>query len=155
MEVMDEGLSGMVQDPEGAVIGLWQPKTHHGIAYKNSPGTLCWVEHASRESEKSIAFFEKLFGWTSKTQDMGGMLYTTFSLAEEAVAGLYIMPPELAEVPPHWLPYFLTDNIDLLIEKSERLSGKILMPKMFIEGVGHFAVAQDPQGGVFGVLQAG
>lgn len=153
MEVMQEGVSGLFGDPEGAYLGIWQPKNHIGVAYKNEPGSICWFEHAGRENEKSIPFLEKLFGWTSNTQDMGGMLYTTFSMDVEMVCGAYIMPPELDGVPPHWLPYFMTDNIDLLLEKTSNLGGQVLMPKTMVPNVGYFSVVRDPQGAVFGVLQ--
>lgn len=149
---MEEGISGLMQDPEGAMIGLWQPKSHQGIGYKYEPGALCWVEHASRNTEATVPFYEKIFGWTSNTQDMGGMIYTTFFNGEEHTCGHYIMPPELDGVPPHWLPYFMTDDIDVLLEKTANLGGTVLMPKMFVPNVGHFAVVRDPQGGVFGVL---
>jgi hypothetical protein len=81
------------------------------------------------------------------------MLYTTFSLGDKMVAGLYDMTPDMVNIPSHWLPYFAIANIDDSLEKIANLKGNIILPKMFIEGVGHFAVVQDPQGGVFGLVQ--
>ena len=44
MDVMDAGRMGIVADPLGAVIGLWQPKAAHGCQLVNEPGTFCWNE---------------------------------------------------------------------------------------------------------------
>src|ERR1700680_5349354 len=47
-DVMGAGTMGIVTDPSGAVIGLWQPGTHHGFALKGVPGSYCWAELNSR-----------------------------------------------------------------------------------------------------------
>lgn len=154
MEVMEEGIMGIIQDPEGAYLGLWQAKNMHGYAFKNEPGSACWFEHGSHDSKKSIPFYEKTFGWTSASNPMIDMVYTVFNLGETAVGGLYDMTPDMANIPSHWLPYFGTANIDMTLEKISGLKGNVMMPKMFVEGVGDFAVVQDPQGGVFGLLQS-
>ena len=153
MDVMEEGRMGLLQDPEGAFLGIWQAKNMPGFYYKEISGSVCWFEHGSHDRDKSIPFLEKTFGWTSKTNPMGEMVYTTFFLGEEMVCGLYEMTPDMAQIPSHWLPYFTIGNMDESLEKIVGLNGKILMPKMFVQGVGHFAVVSDPQGGVFGLLQ--
>jgi uncharacterized protein len=152
MDVMEEGRTGVFQDPEGAMVAIWEPKNHKGASYKNIPGTLCWVEHGSHEKEKAIPFLEKLFDWNAKTEKMGEVDYTTFFLGEEMIGGLYEFQPDMKDIPSHWLPYFTVENIDETIEKTSKLNGKIIMPKMYVKGVGHFSVLQDPQGAVFGVL---
>jgi hypothetical protein len=153
IDVMEEGRMGLLQDPEGAYLGIWQPKNMPGFYYKDTPGAVCWFEHGSHDKSKSIPFLEKTFGWTSSTNTMGEMIYTTFFLGEVMVGGLYEMTPDMTHIPSHWLPYFGIANIDQTLEKISSLNGKILMPKMFVQGVGHFAVVSDPQGGVFGLLQ--
>ena len=153
MDVMEEGRMGMLQDPEGAIVGIWQPKKHQGFEYKEVHGSPCWFEHGSHDSSKSVPFLEKVFGWTSKSEKMGGNLYTSFFSGEEMVGGLYIFSPDMSSVPSHWLPYFTIDNIETAIELTTKMGGSVLMPKMLVEGVGHFCVLRDPQGAVFGLVQ--
>lgn len=154
MDVMEEGRMAMIQDPEGAIIGIWQPKNHYGFAYKDVHGAPCWFEHGSHDSAKSIPFLEKVFGWTSNTTQMGANLYTTFLLGEAMVAGLYVMSSEMGDIPSHWLPYFVVNNIDEAMALTANLGGHVIMPKLYVDGVGNFGVISDPQGGVIGLLQA-
>ncbi len=150
---MEEGIPTVIQDPEGAYLGVWQAKNHIGSSYKNIHGAITWMEHASRNSDAAIKFYGKIFNWTSKTEQMGEGQYTTFFINDEVCAGLYIMPPQLDGVPSHWLPYFFTSNIDKSLEITNKHNGEILMPKMFIQGVGYFAVIKDVQGAALGLVQ--
>ncbi len=152
-DVMEEGRMGLFADPEGAVTGIWQAKNHIGSSYKNVPNSLCWVEHGSHNPEPTLPFYKKVFDWNPETKDMGGMKYTTFFIGEEMAGGLYVMDDTMKDIPSHWLPYFLVDNIDTAISKITGLGGQIIMPKMFAEGVGHFSVFRDPQGAVAGLVQ--
>ena len=154
MTAGDNGLFALIQDPENALIGLWEGKTHKGAAFTKINSTLCWVEHAGRNASLSVPFYEKVFSWTSKTENFGDMPYTTFYSGGEPVAGLYIMNSDMDSIPCHWLPYFMIENIELAIEKTKKYHGSILMPKLFIEHVGFFTVIRDPQGAVFGLIQS-
>lgn len=153
-EAGDNGLFAVIQDPEGAILGLWQGINHYGFAYSNINSSFCWSEHASRNSNISIPFYEQLFSWSSKTENFGDLPYTTFYFNERPVAGLYIMGSDMANIPCHWLPYFMISNIDTAIAITHKYNGKLLIPKTFIEHIGFFSVISDPQGGVFGLIQS-
>jgi hypothetical protein len=152
-DVMGHGNMGVIQDNVGAFLGLWQPKQHQGYAYVNEHGTVCWNELAVKDMEKPVSFYETLFGWKAKTENMGEMPYTTFSLQKNRVAGMYPMPEHMQSVPPHWLPYFKIEEIEKNVAKITSQKGEILMPVTRAEGVGLFAVAQDPQGAAFGLVE--
>lgn len=153
MQVMEEGYMAVLQDPDGAYLGLWQAINMKGFAFKDEAGAVCWFEEGCRSRDNVIPFYEKTFGWKSETTPMGNNLYTVFSLGETMVAGLYEMGAEMVGVPSHWLPYMGVSNLDLTLEKTTELGGKILMPKLFVENVGAFSVIQDPQGGAIGLLE--
>ena len=152
-DAMDAGVFGMIQDTEGAMVGLWQPKNHAGSAFIGEHGTICWFEHNGHTTDKVIPFLENVFGWKAKTEKMGETNYTTFYQGEEMVCGFFVLPPEMKDVPPSWLTYFGVNNIDEACEKVIKLKGQIIMPKIFIEGVGFYGVVRDDQGAVFGLLQ--
>ena len=111
------------------------------------------MEHGGHDKDKAIPFLEEVFGWKAKTTAMGQGEYTQFYQGETSVCGLYVFPPEMKEVPPNWLPYFYTANIDSSVETIIKNKGNVLMPKIFIEGVGFYGVYSDDQGAAFGLLQ--
>lgn len=153
-EVSNEGKFAVVSDPEGAVFCLWQSRDYKGSAYKYQHGSLCWNELGARNPSAHEHFYNNLFGWTSKTTIMGMGPYTVYSIGETATAGMYQMSEEMKEIPPHWLVYFEIENMDKAMEFITAKGGEILMPKLFIESVGYYAIARDPQGAVFGLVQS-
>lgn len=55
-------------------------------------------------------------------------------------------------VPPHWMNYFAVADVAAAANRAAELGGKAMMPPMDFPG-GRFAILQDPQGAVFGVLR--
>lgn len=154
MDVMDAGRMSMVQDPTGAVLGLWQGNQHLGAKLWNQPGAICWNELLTRDPASAEGFFADLFGWTSKTNPavMDGK-YHIFVNAGQEVGGMMQIEPEWGPMPPNWTIYFGVDDCDDTIAEAERRGGKLLFPAMEIEHVGRFAYLQDPQGAVFAIIQ--
>ena len=63
-DVMDVGRMAVIQDPQGAYLMVWQPRSHIGAQLVNAPGALVWNELASPDLDASSAFYGGLFGWT-------------------------------------------------------------------------------------------
>ena len=70
MDVMDLGKMAIFSDPGGAVIGVWEPGTFAGATRVNEPGALCWNELGTRDVEGAKAFYNAVFGWTTKELDI-------------------------------------------------------------------------------------
>lgn len=49
--------------------------------------------------------------------------------------------------------YITVENVDEYLEKVIKLGGKLLMPKQRVPTVGYIALALDPEGNHFGLLQ--
>jgi len=155
MDVSDNGRMSVVQDPTGAVFAVWQPNKSIGAAYKNVPGSLCWVELGVFDIAKPKQFYSEVFGWSGKTEKMGESDYTTFFFSdkpEDMAAGMYQMTKEMKDIPPHWLTYFMVAKTADTLEIIKKHNGAVLMGPMNIPGIGTFAVIRDPQGGVFGII---
>jgi uncharacterized protein len=153
MPISDHGAMGIFQDPEGATLALWQPKSMDEELTRNIPGSCCWNEKGSHDSKESLEFYGKVFGWENETSKMSEVDYTVFKLDGKEIGGMYIMPEFLKDIPSHWMPYFITENIEELIEKAKKLGGEVPMDIMQVEGVGKFCVVKDVQGAAFGVIQ--
>lgn len=151
-EVMEHGRMAIIADPEGGVVSLWQAKNMAGTEIADAHGAPSWNEYASKEPSRSIPFYESVFGWKGNTNNMGGMDYTTFASGENMAAGLWQMPEEMRHLPTHWLTYFTVEGLDAALAKASENGGEVLAPKMYVEGVGYFAVVRDPQGAALGLI---
>ncbi|MHB8466172.1 MAG: VOC family protein [Acidimicrobiales bacterium] len=152
-DVMDVGRMTVFADPSGAVLGIWQPKTHKGAGIVNEAGTLSWNELVTTDVPAATAFYAAVFGWGSETHGEPPMAYTEFKLGGRSIAGMMQKPPMMpAEVPPHWGVYFAVDDTDAAVAKVNALGGATVMPPMDIEP-GRFAVVSDPAGATFNVIK--
>lgn len=120
------------------------------------PGTFCWVELGTTNSEAAKSFYQELFGWDYHDSDGGpGMVYTMIRLNGKDVGGLYQMPSNMLEqgVPPHWLNYIAVANADEATAQAKASGGAVMNGPFDVMNAGRMSVIQDPTGGVFAVWQ--
>lgn len=124
---------------------------------ESTPGRFCWFELATTDAKSALAFYGALFGWTSVAQDMGEHgTYNLLKLDGKDVGGLYEMfGPMFEGVPPHWMPYVCSADVDATAAKVTELGGKVLMPPLDIPDVGRMVVFSDPQGATLSAFQPG
>jgi predicted enzyme related to lactoylglutathione lyase len=154
-DVGDQGRMAAFQDPSGAVISAWQPGAMRTPMAVGEPNTFGWAELNSRGVDKAIPFYQKVFGWSPKTQSMGADQppYTEFQLGGESVAGgqeMQAMVP--AQVPSYWLVYFAVADVDQSFKIATQAGAKEMVAPMEFPG-GRFAIVSDPQGAAFGLLK--
>jgi uncharacterized protein len=150
-DVFDSGRMGVIQDPQGAFVMVWEPKQHIGAGLVNAPGALSWNELATPDVDASATFYNRLFGWTTEAFDGMGTPYRTIQTATGATNGG--IRAAAATEPTYWLVYFGTDDLESSLARVEDLGGSKLIDPMELPS-GAIAVAQDPQGAVF-ALYAG
>jgi predicted enzyme related to lactoylglutathione lyase len=150
LDVMSYGRMAVIQDPTGAVLSVWQPREHIGVQVRDEAGALCWNELYTRDVVRSEAFYIGLFGWRPQG-DAGG--YVEWHAGERAVGGMIAIQPEWGPMPPHWLPYFMVDDVDATVSRAGQLKGGTMMPARDIEHVGRFAILKDPQGAHFAIIK--
>src|SRR5215472_7413142 len=153
LEFGGAGSMAILQDPTGAVFGLWQPGQHKGSEVFNTPVSLTWNELSTRDPEAAKRFYSSVFGWDPHTNGEGAQAYTEWQLGGKSVGGMMQTPPQVpAQVPPHWLSYFTVADCDATVAKAQSLGGSVMMPKTTIPQ-GTFAVLADPAGAAFAVIQ--
>jgi uncharacterized protein len=153
-DVADQGRMAVFQDPSGAFVSAWQPSAMGGFQ-AGAPNTFGWAELNARGIENAIPFYEQVFGWRPRTSDMGegNPPYTEFQVDGQSVAGGMEMNPMVpAQVPSHWMVYFVADDVDRSYRQALDAGGReILAPQDFPGG--RFAILSDPQGAAFGLLR--
>jgi predicted enzyme related to lactoylglutathione lyase len=154
MDVLDVGRLALIADPPGAVVGIWQAKTHPGAQLANEPNTLCWNELITTDLDASNAFYKAVFGWDAADQGPEGQppAYTEWKLGDRSIGGMMRKTDEMpADMPPSWGVYFGVEDTDAAVAKVQELGGSLFMGPMDIEP-GRFAVVSDDVGGVFNVI---
>jgi predicted enzyme related to lactoylglutathione lyase len=72
-DVFDSGRMGVFADPEGAVLCVWQPGSHRGLAAVNEHGAVNFNNLHTDDLEAARAFYGAVFGWT--TIDAGSPMW--------------------------------------------------------------------------------
>lgn len=152
MKVLEAGSLAFIQDPTGGNVGLWQPDQHAGAGVVNEPGSFCWNELATRDVEKAREFYGKLLDWDYEEKDGTPSKYYIIKNNGNPNGGLMQMTEEWGDIPPHWMVYFASSDIEATAKSVEQHGGKINVPPFDI-GVGKIAVVADPQGAVFSLIQ--
>lgn len=150
-DVFGAGIMMSIQDPTGATVSLWQAKDTIGAGLVNTVGAMLWNELMTPEPEKAMDFFNKLLGWEFK-QD-GDRDYWMIINNGRMNGGIFKLGDDLANVPPHWIPYYNVADLDTSIEKVKAHGGAVHMTGE-ADGVGRFAVIADPQGAALYLMQA-
>jgi predicted enzyme related to lactoylglutathione lyase len=152
MDVFDAGRMAMLQDRQGAVFAVWQPKEHIGFRLKGDSGTLMWNELLTNNSVDATQFYSGLLGLGSSKMP-GPMDYTMLNVGGTDVAGVMTITEEMGSVAPHWMVYFGADDVDAASKKVESLGGLIVVPPSDIPGIGRFSGLKDPQGAMFFIFK--
>ena len=154
MDVGDQGRMAVFQDPTGAFISVWQPTKMAGFETQGA-NSFGWAELNARGIGKAIPFYEKVFGWTTKSSPVpGGPDYHEFQVDGTSVAGATEMAPTSAPSgQSHWLVYFDVDDVPGVARKAVGLGAREIVPAQSYQG-GEFAILADPQGASFGLFKS-
>jgi predicted enzyme related to lactoylglutathione lyase len=116
----------LLADPEGAIVGLWSPRGIDGTAVESGPGSLWWMELATRDMTAAGSFYSALFGWglahTMKFEN-GPLGYTLFKVDDRSTGGAFQFEPEWG-LTPAWLAYFEVSGYAAAVSRACELGGQ-------------------------------
>ena len=152
IEVPTVGRLQMMKDPQGAAFYIMQPMSTEERP-ENPPevGEASWHELMATDAPAAMKFYSEVFGWQpSETLDMGEAgKYHMFNRPHGMIGGMMNKPPEMANLPPHWMIYFLVPDINAAVERIKANGGQILNGPMEVPGGSWIVNAKDPQGAAF------
>jgi uncharacterized protein len=151
-DVFDAGRMTVIQDPAGAVFGVWQAGRHHGSQLANEPGSFNWNELNTHDLTKAGRFYEAVFGVDIDMQQFGGSDYGVVKVDGRSVAGIRQLDAPADEVPAHWQTVFAVEECEPALARVDELGGTKLTDPIEVPGVGRFALVQDPVGATFQVI---
>ena len=121
--------------------------------------TIVHFEIPADDLGKLRKFYSELFGW--KIEKMPGpMDYWAIKTVPVNEKGMPIRPGVnggmMKRQHPEHKPvnYIAVESVDEYTKKIETLGGKVLVPKMEVPGIGWWALALDPEGNQFGILES-
>jgi uncharacterized protein len=154
MAVADLGTMGMIVDPGGSAIGLWQPGQFPGIVNRDQAGLPSWFELHSSDYNAALAFYRDVFGWDLQTMmDTPDMKYSVLSHGDDQLAGIFDASGEGPDARYGWSFYNWVDDADASAAKAAELGGSVLQQPMDTP-YGRLATIADPQGAVFKLMAA-
>jgi len=114
--------------------------------------------HAS-DPQAAITFYSGLFGWTFNKWEGGDywMIHTGPDEQPGINGGLMPRRGELPAPAAAVNAFVITvdvDDIDASVERGKAAGGSIALPKMPVPGIGWLAYLKDPDGNIFGMMQA-
>ena len=151
-DVESYGRMAVLQDPTGAVLCVWQAKSHIGIRLSGQPNTFCWADLSSPDPAAAGAFYTKLLGWKLETSENSSG-YQHILNGGTGIGGVVPKSMQPPNVPPNWLIYIQVTDCAASTTKAKELGAKGLMENISMESVGNFSVIADPQGAVFALFQ--
>ncbi len=152
-DVMEFGRMAVLADPGGAMLCVWETRSHIGAGRVNDLGCMSWNELQTRDSESAGKFYSALFGWEADPIEQdGALVYTTIKNAGSQNGGFMPMSEEYGDAPSFWLPYFTVSSCDETVEKTRGSSGALLAGPMNLPA-GRIAVLADPHGAPFALFE--
>jgi uncharacterized protein len=152
IDVPTVGRMQMMKDPQGAAFYIIQPSSSEERP-DTAPevGDASWHELMTSDAAAALKFYTEVFQWQpGETMDMGAMgKYYMFNRPQGVIGGMMNKPPEMANVPSHWMIYFRVPDINAAAERVKNNGGTILNGPMEVPGGDWILNARDPQGAGF------
>jgi uncharacterized protein len=145
------GRGAFLQDPQGALFGIWQPGGHIGASLVNDPGAMVWNQLATSDVDAAQRFYAGLFGWSYEPLEGSSDPYWEILGGDGRLnGGTMGLPAE--GVPPHWLVMFTVADADEAAALVGERGGEVTVPPTAVP-TGRFAAMADPHGAAFGLFE--
>jgi predicted enzyme related to lactoylglutathione lyase len=158
-DVPGVGRFAVIADPQGAAIAIFTPASEMQSHETNTPGEFSWNELYTTDHESAFRFYQELFGWERIDEfDMGKMgKYLLWGRGGKQLGGMMTMPkdmktPDGRPVPPSWMYYVTTSDLDAALERAKKRSAKVRNGPMEVPGGQRIVQLMDPQGAAFALV---
>lgn len=151
-DAMEAGRMAVFADPSGAMLCVWQPQEHIGARRVNDPGCLSLNQLNTHDPQRAARFYADLFGWEI-SQVADEPPYWGITNKGRMNGGMMGMPDDMRGAPPHWLVYFVAQDLDAAAGRIGELGGAVMAPPTSVPPDGRILVARDPQGAVFALFE--
>jgi uncharacterized protein len=163
-DALDGGRIGIIADPGGAVLGIWQPGEHKGAQVVNAPSAWAMSRLSTDDTDGAKRFYGSVFGWDHETFGARDAEMTLWKvpgyvggLPEQPVSREVVAtmgPPGENGEAPHWGVDFWIADVDGAVRTAADRGAEIVAGPYDIPEVGmRRAELIDPQGASLAVTQ--
>jgi len=158
LAVDDLGVQAVITDPQGLVIGVWQPGSFPGFTVINEHGAPIFFAFDTYDYDGAVDFYRQAFGWKpleEETED--GHHYAGYMDpdTDRPLAGIGDKVENLAQDErPAWAVFWQSDDVDASVQKVLALGGTVLTAAKD-GGLGRVAHVADPTGARFWLCTPG
>lgn len=116
-----------------------------------------WYDLVTTDLDAAKAFYQSVIGWRAEDAGHPDMTYILLGIEghKTHVSGMMSLTEEMRaeNVPPHWMGYVYTDDVDAKVADFKAEGGSVLLEPHDIPCVGRFAVLTDPQGAAISIFK--
>lgn len=121
--------------------------------------TIVHFEIFADDPEKIVKFYRDLFGWKIERMPGPAEYYGVETvpvdekgeLVRPGVNGGILKRQNPGQIP---VTFVQVESVDEYIKKIESLGGKVVVPKMEVPGICWWALALDPEGNQFAIMES-
>jgi predicted enzyme related to lactoylglutathione lyase len=115
-------------------------------------GSFAWCELMTTDPAAAESFYKKVVGWTTTPFGPDGSYRVLNNSSGGGRGGIMKIPDEAKGMPPNWMMYVGTPDVDATAIRIAQLGGRVHRQPSDIPTVGRFAVVADPYGAVFNIF---
>ena len=131
-DITPEAWIAQLIDPNGARFALWQPVALTGFEQVRQPGSLMWIELATRHPEIAKRFYDEAFGWKVQPVTTNEGRSERFTLSPDtdqgAFGGIAPISPSDPIQDETWTPYIRVEDVDVTTAEAVRQGGSVVVP---------------------------
>ena len=144
-DVPTVGKIAILQDPQGATLGIFQPLNKPAACSSNQ---IVWCDIPVKELDRAIRFYSTVLGATITKEQHEGMTFAVLPCGDGGVSGCLSPAREGNEPSRHGTLIYLNcqGRLDQAIAGVQPNGGKVLQPKHPIGPYGFRAVVLDSEG---------
>jgi predicted enzyme related to lactoylglutathione lyase len=113
------------------------------------PGTFCWIDLSTPDSEGAKSFYGGLFGWEFRDDEIPGGTYTMCFAHGDDVAAI----AQQDQHPAHWNNYVSVTSAEETASKAKELGATVIEEPFDVMEFGRMALLADPGGAMLCVWE--
>lgn len=124
------------------------------MTQEHKAGEFCWNELATRNVKEAKEFYSKSFGWQFSDHQIGDSTYSMIKCGGQEFGGMWQIPHDQTDIPPHWMSYILVDNLEQSLDTVKKNGAQVKVPTTKAGEFGMFAIIIDPTGAHIALWQS-